>query len=318
MTSDAPATQVANGSGILIFQFMLTNSPLAMGYPSEESTLVPTMGAPIGEAVNAFVESEMIHDSGSGIIWITYKPALSESSHNAIRMLGQLAALGMLGSTSVPSASAVNVTLVNTLNTLATMHTVSSTSDFVSILQIIGNLGGVYTIVEGLFTIIFGRTLMAMFTGGKVISPFGMTALFLRKRLWRGIDNQYPLMSEDLSRPGLSSYIKDVALDAGFDDAERGLYAPAGAEAIRTPWDASEGDDPGAKPSSSEEDAESPSDEDAGEQAEPPSRGGESFELMPRSSRSTDDRTHRSDSDNATLGARTWRRIWRFSGLPLF
>jgi hypothetical protein len=66
---------------------------------------------------------------------------------------------------------------------------------------------------------------MAECIGSRAISPFGILALFFRCKYRHLIRQQYPRLRADCEQGGMSSYIRDVAIDVGlvYEDAERQL-----------------------------------------------------------------------------------------------
>lgn len=71
----------------------------------------------------------------------------------------------MIAPLTAPSTQLVNVTFVNNLNIQGIMHTFTPSSTTSAFLQVLGTLGGVYAAVEGLYTLVFGRSIIAIMTG---------------------------------------------------------------------------------------------------------------------------------------------------------
>ncbi|EIM89040.1 uncharacterized protein STEHIDRAFT_154732 [Stereum hirsutum FP-91666 SS1] len=80
-------------------------------------------------------------------------------------------------------------------------------------LKIISTIGGIHVVVNGIFFVIFGRSLLAVLFGGKPLSPFGVSGLFpsFRDR----IHKHYPVMEDDLKAGGMASFVEEVAMDIG-------------------------------------------------------------------------------------------------------
>lgn len=104
-----------------------------------------------------------------------------------------------------------------------------------AIIGIISSFGGIYSLVEGIFAFIFGRSLISIITGksysaihvndsdcivhgagSRPISPFGVIGILLRRRFRRLINEQFPLLRGEFAERGLASFIKEVAIDVDF------------------------------------------------------------------------------------------------------
>jgi hypothetical protein len=106
------------------------------------------------------------------------------------------------------------------------------------VLQVIATLGGVFTVVSGVFAVIFGRSLMAIIAGkylylypallyinhiqlplgGRELSPFGMVGVLLKKKLKEAISMRFPLLKSELNRGGMADFLKEVAVDVDLID----------------------------------------------------------------------------------------------------
>ncbi|KAF7986357.1 hypothetical protein HWV62_35364 [Athelia sp. TMB] len=121
---------------------------------------------------------------------------------------------------------------------------VSSPSPVVLVATVLSNIGGIFAFIDGIFSLIFGRTIMAILfgqsthsfsvyphahssnpflyhSGSRVVSPFGMLGIVTRNRYKRLIHEQYPAMQEDIEnggRLGMAAYISEVAIDAALVD----------------------------------------------------------------------------------------------------
>ncbi|KAF7986327.1 hypothetical protein HWV62_35304 [Athelia sp. TMB] len=106
---------------------------------------------------------------------------------------------------------------------LITHRTVGLTSPsaLVAGADVLANIGGIFAFVDGIFSLIFGRTVMAILFGSRAISPFGILGIVTRNRFKRLIHEQYPAMQEDIEnsgRLGMAAYISEVAIDAALID----------------------------------------------------------------------------------------------------
>ncbi|KZP25054.1 hypothetical protein FIBSPDRAFT_1041830 [Athelia psychrophila] len=82
--------------------------------------------------------------------------------------------------------------------------------------QALSAIGGAYAFIDGVFALIFGRTMLAILFGSKSISPFGLLGIITRARLRHLINEQYPRLQEDIERGGMAAYISEVAVDPGL------------------------------------------------------------------------------------------------------
>ncbi|KZP05545.1 hypothetical protein FIBSPDRAFT_1054027 [Athelia psychrophila] len=115
----------------------------------------------------------------------------------------------------------------------------SAPSIFSSIAYVLSEIGGTLSFIDGLFALVFGRTIMAILfgqsyspipppyvgshveyaeyvPGSRLISPFGLLGIVARKRLKRLIHVQYPHMLEDIECGGMAAYVSEVAIDAAL------------------------------------------------------------------------------------------------------
>ncbi|KDQ60234.1 hypothetical protein JAAARDRAFT_46017 [Jaapia argillacea MUCL 33604] len=89
-----------------------------------------------------------------------------------------------------------------------------------TILSSLGLLGGVFTVVETIFAMLFGMTLLALVFGTKTISPFGTLGLFAHKNLRNAILLQYPNLRDEIRQGGVATFLHDVALELKILDDE--------------------------------------------------------------------------------------------------
>ncbi|KZP15327.1 hypothetical protein FIBSPDRAFT_1048252 [Athelia psychrophila] len=82
--------------------------------------------------------------------------------------------------------------------------------------QALSAIGGLYASIDGVYAFVFGRTMLAILFGSKIISPFGLLGILTRNRLRRLINEQYPHMQEDIKRGGMAAYVSEVAIDPGL------------------------------------------------------------------------------------------------------
>ncbi|KZP25062.1 hypothetical protein FIBSPDRAFT_929604 [Athelia psychrophila] len=80
----------------------------------------------------------------------------------------------------------------------------------------LSKIGGVYAFIDGVFALIFGRTMLAILFGSKAISPFGVLGMLTRKRFARSINAEYPHLQADIEHRGMAAYISEVAIDPGI------------------------------------------------------------------------------------------------------
>ncbi|KZP07926.1 hypothetical protein FIBSPDRAFT_996577 [Athelia psychrophila] len=92
----------------------------------------------------------------------------------------------------------------------------SAPSTFSSVAYVLSEIGGTLSFIDGLFALVFGRTIMAILFGSRIISPFGLLGIVTRNCFKRLIHEQYPLMLEDIDRGGMAAYISEVAIDAAL------------------------------------------------------------------------------------------------------
>ncbi|KZP07930.1 hypothetical protein FIBSPDRAFT_996584 [Athelia psychrophila] len=92
----------------------------------------------------------------------------------------------------------------------------SAPSTFSSVANALSEIGGTLSFIDGLFALIFGRTIAAILFGSRIISPFGFLGIVARNRLKRLIHEQYPRMLEDIERGGMAAYISEVAIDTAL------------------------------------------------------------------------------------------------------
>ena len=103
-----------------------------------------------------------------------------------------------------------------------------------TVLAGLSNLGGVFTVIDGVFAMIFGATLITIIfgefsyeksttlvitlciPGSKPISPFGILGLAVRQKLKGAIQERYPLLKEEIRQGGMASFIKDVAVESNM------------------------------------------------------------------------------------------------------
>ncbi|KIO26432.1 hypothetical protein M407DRAFT_235088 [Tulasnella calospora MUT 4182] len=98
------------------------------------------------------------------------------------------------------------------------------------ILSGLGATGGLYTILDLVFGILFGRPLMAIMVGSKYISPFGLAvAMFGGPALRRKMKRRYPdLNSTDSVQRSFatSDFLHDFVLDLGAAIPKPNMFAP--------------------------------------------------------------------------------------------
>ncbi|KZP28695.1 hypothetical protein FIBSPDRAFT_1039439 [Athelia psychrophila] len=85
-----------------------------------------------------------------------------------------------------------------------------------SVARVLSTIGGTLTAINGLFALVFGRTIMAILFGTRIVSPFGLLGMVTRNRFKRLIHEQYPRMQEDIDHGGMAAYISEVAIDAAL------------------------------------------------------------------------------------------------------
>ncbi|KAF7983506.1 hypothetical protein HWV62_21836 [Athelia sp. TMB] len=115
----------------------------------------------------------------------------------------------------------------------------SAQSVFVLVVNILSSIGGIFAAIDGVYAIIFGRTILAIITGSRPISPFGLFGIAARKHFKNAIRDKFPRMRADIEglpdtedeadiekgprkgnlrrqRPGMAAYVNEVAIDTGF------------------------------------------------------------------------------------------------------
>ncbi|KZP21782.1 hypothetical protein FIBSPDRAFT_1044052 [Athelia psychrophila] len=95
---------------------------------------------------------------------------------------------------------------------------ISPSPAFLAVAHVISDVGGTFAFIEGLFALIFGRTIMAILFGSRAISPFGLLGIVTRNRFKKLIHEQFPRIQEDIERGGMAAYISEVAIDAALMD----------------------------------------------------------------------------------------------------
>ncbi|KDQ64256.1 hypothetical protein JAAARDRAFT_52232 [Jaapia argillacea MUCL 33604] len=95
----------------------------------------------------------------------------------------------------------------------------------------LASIGGVFTVVDGVFAMAFGFSIMAIISGSKVISPFGVVGLILRKQLRHAIRQQYPGLKAEIQAGGMGSFLHDTAIGLSVlrDDPDVEAGPPTGA-----------------------------------------------------------------------------------------
>ncbi|KZP15334.1 hypothetical protein FIBSPDRAFT_958988 [Athelia psychrophila] len=93
---------------------------------------------------------------------------------------------------------------------------ISSSSGPALFAQALSAFGGLYTSIDVVFALIFGRTVLAILFSTRAISPFGLLGLITRHRFRRLINEQYPRLQEDIEHDGMTTYISEVAIDPGL------------------------------------------------------------------------------------------------------
>ncbi|KAF7986301.1 hypothetical protein HWV62_35252 [Athelia sp. TMB] len=99
---------------------------------------------------------------------------------------------------------------------VATTLDMSSSSTFITVAHVLSDIGGTYAFLDGLFALIFGRTMVAILFGTRIISPFGLLGILARQRFRHLINLQFPRLQDDIDRGGMAAYISEVAIDAAL------------------------------------------------------------------------------------------------------
>ncbi|KZP14765.1 hypothetical protein FIBSPDRAFT_100323 [Athelia psychrophila] len=73
--------------------------------------------------------------------------------------------------------------------------------------------------IDGIFALLFGRTIAAIIFGTRIVSPFGLLGVVTHDRFKLKIKKQFPYMQEDIDRRGMAAYISEVAIDSALIDA---------------------------------------------------------------------------------------------------
>jgi hypothetical protein len=111
------------------------------------------------------------------------------------------------------------------------------------VLQVIGSLGGVFTVVSGFFAVVFGRDLLVIITGGHFLSsivlslnlnlilsggwslsPVGLLGLFesVRRDFREAINNNFPKLEEEIHGKGMAEFLTEVAIDVTLISKDNG------------------------------------------------------------------------------------------------
>ncbi|KZP14821.1 hypothetical protein FIBSPDRAFT_1048594 [Athelia psychrophila] len=123
--------------------------------------------------------------------------------------------------TSMDSASGSNTSATFSFNNFCQaviQRQLTLPSSFSATAHVFSTVGGIIASVDGIFALIFGRTIVAIIVGTRFVSPFGLLGLVTRNRFKRLIHEQYPHMQEDIDRGGMVAYISEVAIDAALID----------------------------------------------------------------------------------------------------
>ncbi|KZP14776.1 hypothetical protein FIBSPDRAFT_935566 [Athelia psychrophila] len=91
-------------------------------------------------------------------------------------------------------------------------------SIFSSVAHVISQTGGTLSAIDGIFALIFGRTIMAIIFGTRIVSPFGLLGMVTHNHFKELIHKDYPKLQEDIDRRGMAAYISEVAIDAALMD----------------------------------------------------------------------------------------------------
>ncbi|KAG8921181.1 hypothetical protein FRC01_000378 [Tulasnella sp. 417] len=107
------------------------------------------------------------------------------------------------------------------------------------VLSGLGATGGLYTILDLVFGILFGRPLMAIMVGSKYISPFGLAvAIFGGPALRRKVKRRYPDLdsSDPVQRSfATSDFLHDFVLDLGAAIPKPNMFVPQSQDLDQTP-----------------------------------------------------------------------------------
>ncbi|KZP04354.1 hypothetical protein FIBSPDRAFT_1054733 [Athelia psychrophila] len=148
---------------------------------------------------------------------------------------------------SVDSASGSNVSVAtfsfNTFCQAIIQRQLSPPSLFAEAARVLSTVGGTMASIDGIFALLFGRTIAAILfgqshfpafphkfaiprsayahraPGTRIVSPFGLLGVVTHNRFKRLIHQQYPHMQGDIDRGGMAAYISEVAIDAALIDS---------------------------------------------------------------------------------------------------
>ncbi|KAG8920075.1 hypothetical protein FRC01_000940 [Tulasnella sp. 417] len=114
------------------------------------------------------------------------------------------------------------------------------------VLSGLGATGGLYTILDLVFGILFGRPLMAIMVGSKYISPFGLAvAIFGGPALRRKVKRRYPDLdsSDPVQRSfATSDFLHDFVLDLGAAIPKPNMFVPQSQDLDQPPQHSRFGD----------------------------------------------------------------------------
>ncbi|KII87826.1 hypothetical protein PLICRDRAFT_54872 [Plicaturopsis crispa FD-325 SS-3] len=84
----------------------------------------------------------------------------------------------------------------------------------------LASVGGVFTVADGIFAMIFGSTLITLLFGTKPLSPFGITGMLARSRIHAAVHERYPLLKKEVNEGGMASFLKDTAVELAILDSK--------------------------------------------------------------------------------------------------
>ncbi|KDQ59835.1 hypothetical protein JAAARDRAFT_77775 [Jaapia argillacea MUCL 33604] len=82
----------------------------------------------------------------------------------------------------------------------------------------LASIGGVFTVADGIFAMLFGTPLFSLILGSKAISPFGVLGILIWRKLRSAIRQQYPALGVEIEQGGMATFLHDVAVELDILD----------------------------------------------------------------------------------------------------
>ncbi|KDQ59845.1 hypothetical protein JAAARDRAFT_634023 [Jaapia argillacea MUCL 33604] len=82
----------------------------------------------------------------------------------------------------------------------------------------LASIGGVFTVADGIFAMLFDTPLFSLILGSKAISPFGILGILIWRKLRSAIRQQYPALGDEIEQGGMATFLHDVAVELDILD----------------------------------------------------------------------------------------------------